>query len=332
MLFVLFPIAVLTIVATAVLRDFETLIKAVQNTKNSRFDVEVEKRASDDGSSSMHVWCNLRHFLGRLHSYRQASEIIVATFLSSPDLFRNVQVNYIPSAPAKRTTLLGSTGDAVILSDLLQTAFPDRDLEALRADITELERYGLGQRVLEQFHHRKVKARIHAEVHLHNHLVQHGKTRPADYWNNIMFIASSKPVCRLCHYYFESSDNEFQVQQPHMNLYPKWRLPDLDDNADQAAMDRYEDVLEDIIEQMQRDTLNMFKEKVPKGKRNDSRTDSHVGSTAASRYFRGASSDGRSNGTTSGLSFGPSNAPFSAIGEEEEDGFIDVPHFIGSAK
>lgn len=116
---------------------------------------------------------------------------------------------------------------------------------------------------------------VHAEVHLHNHLVQEGKTNPTDFWNGSMFIATSKPTCRLCQYYFSSPINDFQVQTSHMNLYPKWRFPDIYDDQGPEARELHEELLQDIIEQMQHDMLQMLRQKKPRGKTNDSRTDSH---------------------------------------------------------
>lgn len=88
-----------------------------------------------------------------------------------------------------------------------------------------------------------------------------------------MFIATSKPPCRLCYYYFEEAVHDFQVQPPHMNLYSKWRLPDVE-AGDDAATDYHAELIEDIFERMQEDTLKILQNKFPQWKRNDSRTES----------------------------------------------------------
>lgn len=176
------------------------------------------------------------------------------------------------------------------LSKILSIAFPDLDPAEYESDITELKKHGLEETMREKLRGGVMKAMVHGEINLHDHLVQHGKTRASDFWNGSMFIASSKPTCRLCHYYFDSPGNDFRVQSTHMNLYPKWRLPDVyEDQGERAQRDR-EEMMEDIIEQMHDDTLRTLKEKLPDFRRNDSRTDSHAGSSVVPGMMRAGSS------------------------------------------
>jgi hypothetical protein len=171
------------------------------------------------------------------------------------------------------------------LSEIIPIAFPEHDASDFASDIAELQIFELDDIIQKQVHNRRIKSMVHAEVHLHNHLIQKGKTSSADFWNCSMFIATSKPTCRLCQYYFDSPTNNFQVQTSHLNIYPKFRLPDIYDDQDAEAKEHYEEVLQDIIDQMQHDTLQMLKQKVPKGKTNDSRTDSHSRVSTRISYF-----------------------------------------------
>jgi hypothetical protein len=59
-----------------------------------------------------------------------------------------------------------------------------------------------------------------------------------------------------------------------MNLYPRWRLPDVVDANGEASIGHCEELMEDIFEHMQDSILNVLQEKFPQWKRNDSRTDS----------------------------------------------------------
>ncbi|MCQ9255608.1 nucleic acid/nucleotide deaminase domain-containing protein, partial [Vibrio parahaemolyticus] len=119
------------------------------------------------------------------------------------------------------------------------------------------------------------------------------------------FIATSKPPCKLCHVYFcatalNNNNNErrpFRVRAPHLNMYARWRLPDMDaaDNDAAAAVEDRNDVLEDMVEQMQSDTVALLRDKRATWRRNDSRTDTHAGFQSAlgmmmsARGGRGAS-------------------------------------------
>lgn len=255
-----------------VLRDCEDLFKAIQSSKDDAIDNVIDRYVNDDEPEVSYYWCQLRHYIGRLHSYRQASEIIVKASEQWSSLFKNVTVKYIRSSHSRKVSpsrrLDSSTNDAIA------TAFPEHNLSHYASDIAELRKHGLDEEIQKQEQIMPSKTQVHCEMHLHNHLVKQGKTRPSDFWNDTMFIATSKPTCRLCYYYFQDDENEFHVQPPHMNLYPKCRLPDVDDSNDEGAIVRHEHLMTDILEQMQIDTLKILQMKHPQWKRNDSRTDS----------------------------------------------------------
>lgn len=255
-----------------VFRDCEDLIKAIRNSQNTGIDKVLHKYIGTTEPEISYQWSQLRHHLGRLHSFRQASEAIIDASTKWPLLFKNFTVNYIPSSrPRKFTRIHGLNASP---TDIIKAAFPDQDLSYYEDDIAELRTYGLYEQIQKQELKFPSKSLVHCEANLHSHLITAGKTRPCDFWNDVMFIATSKPPCRLCYYYFQDGDNDFQVQSSHMNLYPRWRLPDIVDSNDEASIGHREELMEDIFEHMQDSILNVLQEKFPQWKRNDSRTDS----------------------------------------------------------
>lgn len=256
--------------------DCETLIKAVQATKNTSIDKVIHSYASQGDSESSYIWCELRHVLGRLHSFRQAAEVIEGAPIKWPTLFNSFKVSYLPPGKTRRTPSPTSPD----LANILSVAFPESDLAEFEEDIVELQSFGLERNILDEIRKKKyLLAFVHGEVQLHDYLARQGKTHSSHYWDGSLFIATSKPTCRLCHYYFQCSDNNFHIQSPHMNLYPKWCLPETCG----------QEVMEEVIEQMQADTLQMLREKLPEYRRHDSRTDSHVTlETPASRGSAGS--------------------------------------------
>lgn len=252
------------------MRDCETLIKAIQAYKNSSFEKTLQSRALEKNPDAKE-WCTLRHYLGRLHSYRQASEIIVNAATTWPDLFNNHRVDFIDSAIKKRII----TPKLSDLNAIIPIALPGHEASDFESDIAELRIHGLDNIIHKELRSWKTTTMVHCEVHLHNYLVQKGKTSSTNFWSDAMFIATSKPTCRLCHLYFNSPANEFQVQTTHMKLYPKWRLPDMYEDQGEEAKDCYEELLEDVIEQLQQDLILTLKQKEPKGETHDSRTDSY---------------------------------------------------------
>jgi hypothetical protein len=255
-----------------VFRDCEDLIKAINNSQITGIDKVFDKYIGTTESAISYQWSQLRHHLGRLHSLRQASEAIIDASTKWPSLFKNFTVNYIPSSRLQRFTRINGLHTSP--TEMIQAAFPGQDLSYYEDDIAELRRYGLNEQIQEQELKFPSKTLVHCEANLHSHLITAGKTRPCDFWDDVMFIATSKPPCRLCYYYFQDGDNDFQVQSSHMNLYPRWRLPDIVDSNDEASILHREELIEDIFEHMQGSILSVLREKFPQWKRNDSRTDS----------------------------------------------------------
>ncbi|KAH6960225.1 hypothetical protein DER45DRAFT_611163 [Fusarium avenaceum] len=253
-------------------RDCEDLIKAIHNSQNNGINNVFDKHIDNSEPEVSYQWHQLRHHLGRLHSLRQASESIVNASIRWPELFKDFTVNYIPSSGLRR--FIHPLAVHPSPKDVIEAAFPEYDLSFYESDIEELRHHGLDDQIRKQEQKFPPKTQIHCEVNLHSHLLKSGKTRPCDFWNDAMFIATSKLPCRLCYYYFQDGDNDFHVQPSHMNLYPKWRLPDAVDPNDQASIENREELMEDIFEHMQEGILKVLQEKFPQWKRNDSRTDS----------------------------------------------------------
>jgi hypothetical protein len=147
------------------------------------------------------------------------------------------------------------------------------DMEEYGGHLEGLRQFGLDRNIQDQMR-KSMKRCVHCEVLLHSFLVRNRFVEASEFWNNSMFIATSKQPCRLCHYYFADADNDFQVQSSHMNVYPRWRLPDMYEGQDEEEAEHQEELLDDIIDQMQHDILHIIRNKLPQGKRNDSRTES----------------------------------------------------------
>ncbi|KAM0543165.1 hypothetical protein ACHAPJ_012463 [Fusarium lateritium] len=255
-----------------VLRDCEDLVKAIHHSKAGKIEDIFAKYIDDTDPDTSYHWYQLRHHLGRLHSLRQASEAIAKASKDWPLLFKDFTVNYISSFRPRK--LAHSRTLHAEPREIITLAFPEYETSHYESDIAELRNHGLYEQIRKQEQEFPSKTQVHCEVNLHDHLMKTGKTRACDLWDGVMFIATSKPPCRLCYYYFQDGDNDFQVQPSHMNLYPKWQLPDVVDLNDRESIRNRDEVIEDILEHMQEDTLKILQNKFPQWKRNDSRTDS----------------------------------------------------------
>ncbi|CRK16691.1 hypothetical protein BN1708_002941 [Verticillium longisporum] len=255
------------------LRDCETLIKAIHAMRESSFSMTMDERTHDSNTGISRAWCELRHYFGRLHSYRQAAECIYKASKDWPEMFNGITVNFIPSDRPPKLSLPKPHPES---DQAIQVAFPDMNMDEYRDHLETLREFGLDENVLKELPQKSMKLVMHCEVLLHSFLVRNGTVEADEYWNDSMFMGTSKPPCRLCHYYFSDTDNDFQVQPSHMNAYPKWRLPDLYECQGSDAAKLREELLDEIMEKMQHDTLSIVKQKLPQGKRNDSRTDSRT--------------------------------------------------------
>ncbi|TQV90614.1 hypothetical protein IF1G_10766 [Cordyceps javanica] len=260
------------------LSSCESLINIYQDAMPKGLAVVLDSRGRMAGHGHGN-WSQLRHLLGRLHSYRQAADTIIGASLVRPELFRGFAVQYVPSAaPARSLVPRGAP-----LGQLLRLAFPPDEPPPLLGDVDELEleRAGLLQDTVSALQRRGRRGRgsrtaVHCEAQLHGYLHNQGLTSPSQFLDGSCFIATSKPPCKLCHVYFDAlSGTGFRVRAPHLNMYPRWRLPDLDD-ADGRA-----EVLEDMIEQMQDDTTSLLRSRRAQWRRNDSRTDTRAGFQSA---------------------------------------------------
>lgn len=227
----------------------------------------MSERAGSDEDSA--CWSELRHSFGRLYSYRQAANCIVKASSDWPKLFRGFTVRHLPSSRPTRVSL---PRPQPALYGIIREALPSFEFDEYSHYLGDLQECGLERHINDKLKVRPMRQLVHCEVHLHDFLVNTDIVETASYCKNSMFIATSKPPCRLCHYYFEDPDNYFQVQSSHMNVYPKWRLPNLPAGQDEDASGQEDELFDDIMYQMQQDTLQLMREQVPQGKQNDSRT------------------------------------------------------------
>jgi hypothetical protein len=283
------------------LRSCENLINIIQDTKARGFSRILDTRA--DVASNCN-WSQLRHLFGRLHSYRQAADTIVAASVRRPDLLTNFTVQFVSSARPARSLVPRS----MRLRQLLCDAFPEGFVPGCAEDLAELENRGLDE-VLESLQNRnRTKTTVHCEVLLHGYLDDQGRVSPPQFLDGACFIATSKPPCKLCHVYFSATalnGPPFRVRAPHLNMYTRWRLPDTEaadnDTAAAAAAEYRDDVLEDMVEQMQSDTVVLLRDKRATWRRNDSRTDTHAGFQSAMGMMssRGGGASVRADDVTS---------------------------------
>lgn len=113
---------------------------------------------------------------------------------------------------------------------------------------------------------------VHAELLILQSLEQDGLVQSCNFFNSWKYIGSSKPTCRLCHYYFQNHSGRFQVRSTHMNLYLNWKPPDVFGRDGDAAIKAREDMMNAMVKPIREDGLRTLEERVPLGRQHDSST------------------------------------------------------------
>lgn len=224
--------------------------------------------SSKEEKSKSAPWSELRHYLGRLHSYRDAAEIIVQTSRQDPRLFTDPIVIQIRSSsqvpkPIRNTSLTA----AEIIEHM---DWKGEDLTPHFSQLQQLQKLGLDRSVKEQI--TKTKPFVHAEILVHNELLRCGISEPQEYWRGVKYIATSKPTCRLCSYYFRAHSDQVQVRPSHLNLYPNWRLPDISEEHGPETRLEQQLILQSMTIEIQNDVKKTLRELCPRGRNHDSNT------------------------------------------------------------
>ncbi|KAM0814119.1 hypothetical protein AB5N19_14122 [Seiridium cardinale] len=247
--------------------DCETLVKAILANKVKGFDSILESLAMDKDSSISEPWRELRHYCGRLLSYRQAAETLITANERWPELFSDVKVVVIRSSTRIARPLCGDlTG-----FDVIKNMGPEgEESEQYLRQVEDLQKFRLDQHIRDLVAKPSFRPIVHAEMLIHSRL-QHLPVSQDDlYWNGWKYIGSSKPTCRLCSYYFEAHD--VTVRATHKNIYHNWRLPDLPQLASDEAVTEQRQLLAKVTQHVRDDFVQMLFEKRFIGKKHDTLT------------------------------------------------------------
>ncbi|KAK2931886.1 OTT_1508-like deaminase [Fusarium oxysporum f. sp. vasinfectum] len=260
--------------ALKTLRDCERLINLIHNAQLAITGIKKAVRTKARSSEFLRSgpWCELKHYLGRWHSYRQAANVIVYAAAAWPLLFQDFKITSLPSSTRISKPIVQSDLTAVAIVQHME-AFEKVKMPELMQNAEDLRRIGLDKAIQIQLLRRTFRPIIHAEVLIHHYLTKNRITRPNRFWRQWQYIGASKPTCRLCHYYFSShSQSQIQVRPSHLNLYPNWRLPEISDEDDTEAREAHRKLLKSIAEKVRNDAKRTLRHRTTKSKQYDSNT------------------------------------------------------------
>ncbi|KAF4918951.1 hypothetical protein CGCVW01_v008332 [Colletotrichum viniferum] len=257
-----------------ILSDCEKLIKGVVAIKSSSIEVAIKDHAKDGSINSSESWCELRHYLGRLLSFRQAANVIVDANDRDPDMLRSFNITSVSSSPPGPKPIGKSRSFTAVSIVNNMITEDDEEKEDYLEKALEMQRFGVNDIIYAQISKRSFKPRVHAEIQVHDYLLDNGLQHPREYWNSWKYIGSSKPTCKLCHYYFDLHPDKVSVRKPHFNLYPNWRLPGLLESQDSETGPDPKKLrlLQQMTERIRDDVKTTLEERRPVGRTHDSLT------------------------------------------------------------
>lgn len=259
--------------------DTEVLIKAIHDAQASQLEFAITSKARDGDIDKLDCWCELRHYMGRLLSYRQAAEVIWSASVRWPNLFTDFTITPVSSStPAPRPF---GRNEAVTALEIVRNMWRGDENETVfkrtKSQLEEMQFVGIGLNaaINNQVSKSNFRPIVHAEVLVHDHLLRNGINHSSRYWNGWKYIGASKPTCRLCQHYFNAHVDRVRVRQSHQNLYPKWRLPDItarDPNDAKAEEEARLRLLAKIYSMVRDDATRTLSERSSPGKTHDSNT------------------------------------------------------------
>ncbi|KAK8029216.1 hypothetical protein PG991_006272 [Apiospora marii] len=251
-----------------ILSDCDTLLNAIRTNKGSTIDESILQQTDDRNASNLEDWQELRHYLGRLHSYRQAAEVILAANDRWPKLFQDFQVLAIPCDRKASNPFLNRqlTAETVVRNMLWDDENPRPYLRQVRV----LNAIGLSAEMKDIVNRTTFRPFVHAEVQIHAALIRQDIFRSSNFWNGYKYIGCSKPTCRLCSYYFFERGDGIQVRPSHHNIYLHWRLPDVYSSQGQVALRTHRQLLEQITQRVRKDAKLILDERLPSRRKHDS--------------------------------------------------------------
>ena len=227
-------------------------------------------------------WCELRHYIQRWRSYGNAARTIHHASKRWPSLFQDFKIRTLPSSNRMAKPI---TKSDITVASIVQGIAEADSTKATVAEAAKalLEQAGglsvnLDETVQSNVSKGTFRPIVHAEILVYDHLLRNGLLdHPGNFWNHWQYIATSKPTCRLCHYFFQSQDHQqIQVRRTHQNLYRNWRLPTASDDDKPDVKAAYDELLSRVAQKIRGDARRTLERKTAKGKPHDSNTYSTV--------------------------------------------------------
>ena len=191
-------------------------------------------------------WYYIRHYIGRLSSWRKATRKLARVAAWSPRLLRNFQIQPLQH----RDSFIAPLGDRCpTLQQILWEVYPHIDLarmEQALQSISQSRSKHVSKEFLDKIRHPRFRPQVHAEIRLAEHFYHCGLT----FVGNDRYIGCSKPSCYCCELYLRHHPGQFKPRPCHGNIWIKWAPPHLLLEKDSFASYHVHEILKFMVERL----------------------------------------------------------------------------------
>ncbi|RTE75060.1 hypothetical protein BHE90_010487 [Fusarium euwallaceae] len=212
------------------------------------------------GVPSQECWSDLQHMINRTTAYSESVRFILAAKIRWPRLFDNFKVSFIESSQRMERPFRNKsqTADGIVG----RMTRKQKMIDTFREFARELQKFKLDDLIMGVWKDPNFRPIVHAEVLLLDHLDKKGLLEPRFFFNEWMYIGSSKPTCKLCHHYFTLHHVPNVGHRPsHGNLYLSWRFPDVFKSQGEEGIQKRQIMVDRVLEKVRKEAFDIVSRK-----------------------------------------------------------------------
>ncbi|KAK6224118.1 hypothetical protein LQW54_000265 [Pestalotiopsis sp. IQ-011] len=242
----------------------EELLRFISTFSQSPAGAMIQAQARQGrmlGYKSQECWSEFQHNLSRILAYADSVSILRKAQKKWPMLFYNLEIQAIPSSqPISRSIRQKSQKASEIVGRMTRK---QPIIDKFREYAESLQNFDLDARIKQEWSKDSFRPIVHAEVLLLDWLERNGGTVDHRFFNDWKYIGSSKPTCKLCHYYFESHGSMIPHRPSHGNLYISWRVPDIYTTQGEHVAAARQVIVDKVLDKIRKDAFDLVEQRVP---------------------------------------------------------------------
>ncbi|UPL02105.1 hypothetical protein LCI18_013039 [Fusarium solani-melongenae] len=244
------------------------LLEQLCRSPEGKIMAERAREGRKFGVPSQECWSDLQHMINRTTAYSQSVRFILAAKVRWPGLFKRFKVSFIESSQRMEGPFRNKsqTADGIVG----RMTRKQKMIDTFRAFARDLQRFKLDDLITEVWKDPNFRPIVHAEVLLLDHLDKKGLLEPRFFFNEWMYIGSSKPTCKLCHHYFTLHHvPNVGHRSSHGNLYLHWRFPDVLKSQGETGIQNRQIMVDRVLQKVRKEAFDIVSRKVTSSYKGD---------------------------------------------------------------